>query len=50
MNNNQSKPMSEYSMKNWRNFGIYLILIGLMMLIFAGELKYHCFLFRNFGD
>ncbi|MCA9478485.1 MAG: hypothetical protein KC535_05040 [Nanoarchaeota archaeon] len=35
----QEKPMSEWSMKNWKNFGIYLLLIGLLMMFVMSEWK-----------
>jgi len=36
---NQQKPLNEFTMKDWRNFGIYLILIGLIIIFLAKEWK-----------
>ena len=33
----REKPMSEFSMKNWRNLGIYLVLIGLIAMFLGNE-------------
>jgi hypothetical protein len=34
-----SKPISEFSMKNWKNLGIYITLLGLFILFLGGDIK-----------
>ena len=36
---NQQKPISEFTMKDWKNFGIYLVLLGLIIIFIAEEWK-----------
>jgi len=35
----KEKPPIEFSMKNWRNLGIYLILLGLIIMFLGNEWK-----------
>jgi hypothetical protein len=35
----ESKPFSEFSMKNWKNLGIYITLLGLVILFLGGDIK-----------
>lgn len=37
--NGTPQSFSEFSMKDWKNFGIYLTLIGLLIMFVAGEWK-----------
>lgn len=36
---NQSKSISEFTMKDWKNLGIYLILLGLIIIFIGKEWK-----------
>ncbi|MBS3101622.1 hypothetical protein J4204_05840 [Candidatus Woesearchaeota archaeon] len=38
MDNNQ-KPLNEFSMKDWKNSGIYIILLGLIIIFLGKEWK-----------
>ncbi|HUV80690.1 MAG TPA: hypothetical protein VMW40_07735 [Candidatus Bathyarchaeia archaeon] len=33
----KEKSFSEFTMKDWKNFGIYLVLIGLLIMFVANE-------------
>ena len=33
----KEKPFSEFSMKNWKNLGIYLVLLGLIIMFLGKE-------------
>jgi len=35
----EPKSLSEFSMKDWKNLGIYLILIGLVIMFLGNEWK-----------
>ncbi len=35
----KQKPMADFSMRNWRNLGIYMILLGLVAMFLIGEWK-----------
>ncbi len=35
--NNQQKSINEFTMKDWKNLGIYLILLGLIIMFLAKE-------------
>ena len=36
---NQQKPMSEFTMRDWRNLGVYLILLGLIIIFLSNNWK-----------
>ncbi len=33
----QQKPINEFTMKDWKNFGIYLVLLGLIIMFLGKE-------------
>ncbi len=37
MSSSEPKPFSEFNVKDWKNFGMYLVLLGLVIAFFVKE-------------